>query len=72
MDSEARCYSLQNLRATGGNCGSIPEGREVSINGVVQICDFTNFKTIPQAYYDGYCVAITAGARLGWGGINLW
>jgi hypothetical protein len=63
------CLESTSLSLIGGNCGQLATGRTVSLNGVAETCDWTNF-TAPAKVNGGYCLYSPAGTA--GGKISLW
>jgi hypothetical protein len=56
---------------TGGNCGNFASGRQLLVNGTPQVCNGSNWSSVPAPRNGGYCVQATPG-NFAWAFYTVW
>lgn len=70
LGTQAGCYQ-SSFPLQSANCGNLPAGRTMRVNGTVVTCNYQNI-TLPPARNGGYCFTVPAGGAAWNPGLNTW
>jgi hypothetical protein len=70
LGTAATCHETTSV-VSGGTCGNFAGTRRLSVNGVAQRCDWTNWRSVPPPVRGGYCITTNSGNNA-WASFSVW